>query len=72
MTEPETSYEDAVAELEEILADIESDALPIDALAPKVERAAELLTTCRAILARTEARVAEVVDALRQDPEASA
>ena len=64
------SYEDSVNELEEILAAIEGEELPIDELAPKVERAAELLGTCRSILARTETRVAQVIDALREDPAA--
>lgn len=62
------SYEESVAEIEDILAAIEDESLPIDALAPKVERAAELLRTCKSILDKTEARVAQAVDALRDPP----
>lgn len=72
MTEPPSpsaSYEESVAEIEQILAAIEDDSLPIDELAPRVERAAELLAACKAILARTETRVARAVDALRDPPE---
>jgi exodeoxyribonuclease VII small subunit len=69
MTEPETlSYEESVAEIEEILSAIEGDELPIDALAPKVERAAELLEACKQLLGRTEVRVAQAIDVLRGGP----
>ena len=58
------SYEDAVDEIEAILLDIDDGALPIDELAPKVERAASLLAHCREVLHKTEARVQEAVAAL--------
>ncbi|MFT4705322.1 MAG: exodeoxyribonuclease VII small subunit [Bradymonadia bacterium] len=58
------SYEDAVEEIEAILVDIDDGALPIDELAPKVERAASLLAHCRAVLQKTEARVQDAVAAL--------
>jgi exodeoxyribonuclease VII small subunit len=54
--------------LESILLAIEGEDLAIDALAPKVERAAELLDICRGVLADTETRVTKAIDALRGDP----
>lgn len=61
------SYEESLTELEAILQAIEGDELPIDELAPKVERAATLLAICRGILADTETRVSTAIDALRGD-----
>ncbi|MFT6400543.1 MAG: exodeoxyribonuclease VII small subunit [Bradymonadia bacterium] len=67
MAKSTPSYEDSLAEIEEILGAIEGEELPIDELAPKVERAAELLQICRGILADTETRVTDAIDALRGD-----
>jgi len=49
-------YADAVGELEEILADLESDDVDVDHLATQVKRAADLIELCRGRLdlARTE------------------
>jgi exodeoxyribonuclease VII small subunit len=58
------SYEAAVEEIEAILESIEHGQLPIDELAPKVERATALLKQCRDVLTHTELRVTEAVDAL--------
>jgi exodeoxyribonuclease VII small subunit len=67
MAEDAPSYEESLTELETILQAIEGEDLPIDALAPKVERAAELLELCRGVLADTETRVTKAIDALRGD-----
>ena len=67
MAEDTPSYEESLTELESILEAIEGDELPIDELAPKVERAAQLLAVCRSILADTETRVSSAIDALRGD-----
>lgn len=44
---PAASYGEAVAELDEILADLERDDLDVDVLAERVRRAAMLLSWCR-------------------------
>lgn len=44
---PAASYGEAVAELDEILADLERDDLDVDVLAERVRRAAVLLSWCR-------------------------
>ncbi|MBM4060501.1 MAG: exodeoxyribonuclease VII small subunit [Planctomycetes bacterium] len=67
----EPTYAAASAELEQILQDIESGEIDLDALTEKVERAATLLATCRQKLAATETKVkkitAELAAAAEQD-----
>ncbi|MCM1504854.1 MAG: exodeoxyribonuclease VII small subunit [Muribaculum sp.] len=48
------TYSQAIAELEEILRKMQSDALDIDMLASYTRRATELLTECRARLTATD------------------
>ena len=57
----EPSYAEASAELETILAEVESGEIDLDLLSEKVERAASLLTLCRERLAATETKVKKVV-----------
>jgi len=61
----EPTYAAASAELEQILQDIESGQIDLDALAEKVERAAGLLTFCRQRLAATETRVQKITADVR-------
>lgn len=63
----ETSYAAASAELEQILQEIESGTIDLDLLSNKVERAAELIATCRQKLAATETKVKQVVADLAAD-----
>lgn len=58
------SYDAAIEELETILDEIEGEAIGIDALAQKIERAAALLVRCRGLLRATELRVEEALKAL--------
>lgn len=60
-------YADAMQELEEILRDMEEERLGIDELAPRVERAAELIAWCRGVLERTGLRVQEAVQGLSEE-----
>lgn len=52
----EIGYAEAVAELEEILTELESEDVDVDHLAAQVKRAADLIELCRGRLdlARTE------------------
>lgn len=52
----EIGYAEAVAELEEILTELESDDVDVDHLSAQVKRAADLIELCRGRLdlARTE------------------
>ena len=64
------SYAESVEKIEEILTQIETGELDIDALAPKVEIASELLRGCREILDETELRVTKAVEELEEQTEA--
>ena len=65
MTKP-PGYAEAMAELEEILDELEGDHLDVDVLAERVRRASELLTTCRDRIARAQADVDKIVADLDQ------
>lgn len=64
-----TSYDAAMAELEEIISEVEDPNAPIDRLAPLVERGAYLVGWCRSTLGQTQARVAEALKRLDADDE---
>jgi exodeoxyribonuclease VII small subunit len=59
-------YAEAMAELEEILDELESDALDVDVLAERVQRAGELIKTCRARITRAQADVDRIVADLEE------
>jgi exodeoxyribonuclease VII small subunit len=63
----ELSYREAIDEIDEILAEIESDKLDVDTLAPLVERAAALVENCRERLASTDVKVRDALDALSSE-----
>ncbi len=65
-------YADAVAELEEILAELEADDVDVDRLAEQVRRAADLIELCRGRLENAQVEVTRIVadlDALDSDDE---
>ena len=65
-------YAEAVAELEEILDELEADDVDVDRLAEQVKRAADLIESCRARLAAARVEVTRIVadlDALESDDE---
>lgn len=53
----ELTYNQAVAELEQILRTMQSDSCDIDLLSAYTRRAAELLSECRSRLTTTEAEL---------------
>ncbi len=57
----ELSYGAALAELEEIIGSIESDAVDVDTLAEKVKRAALLISFCKERLKGAEEEVKKIV-----------
>lgn len=64
-------YREAIRELREILEGIEQEEIDLDELSAQVERAADLIRTCRDRIERTELRVQRVIDDLQQtEPEA--
>ncbi|MEC7477665.1 MAG: exodeoxyribonuclease VII small subunit [Bacteroidota bacterium] len=59
-----TSYDDAVRELQDILQQMQSSELGIDALTSKLQRASALLDVCQQRLTKTEAEVQAVLKRL--------
>jgi exodeoxyribonuclease VII small subunit len=57
----ELGYADAVAELEEILAQLDDDDIDVDHLATQVRRAAALIALCRGRLSAARVEVARIV-----------
>jgi exodeoxyribonuclease VII small subunit len=57
----EPGYAEAMAELEEILDELEGDALDVDVLAERVRRASELIKLCRTRISRAQEDVNRIV-----------
>lgn len=57
-------YAAALAELDEILRELDSEQLDIDVLVDRVERAAQLIGLCRDRIAKAQLRVEEIVAGL--------
>jgi exodeoxyribonuclease VII small subunit len=60
----ETTYGEAIAEIEEILEKIESGELDVDELTDMVKRVASLLDICKKKLRTTEAEIQKVIEGL--------
>lgn len=60
----ELGFTAAVAELDQIVADLESNQLDVDALTTKVARAAELVAWCRGRIDGTRLQVEKVLTTL--------
>lgn len=67
--ELDLSYGEALAELEDILSELESSAVDVDVLADRVARGAVLVRFCRDRLHTVRADVEAVVDGLADDTE---
>jgi exodeoxyribonuclease VII small subunit len=59
---PPTSYEDALGELDRLVAAMEAGQLPLDRLLDSYRRGAELLSFCRARLEAVEQQVQVLED----------
>ena len=64
-------YADAMAELEQLLAELDADAVDIDLLGARVKRAAELITICRARIEHARVDVEAIVVGLSAADEES-
>ena len=64
-------YADALDELQQILATLESETTDVDQLADRVQRADVLIRHCRSRLDDARLRVEQVVAALDPDPDGS-
>lgn len=67
----ELSYNSAAAELESILAELESSAVDVDQLSTRLRRATELVQFCRDRLSVVERDVTQVLDELSPNSDRS-
>jgi exodeoxyribonuclease VII small subunit len=65
--EQELTYSEAIAELKELVANIESAEVSIDKLEAKSKRASKLLGICKAFLMETEDRTNEILAKLDEE-----
>ncbi len=66
-TENPLGYADALAELEDILTELESDEVDVDTLAQHVQRASMLIELCRERIGNARLRIEEVMTQLDAD-----
>jgi exodeoxyribonuclease VII small subunit len=64
--EPELDYSSAVAELDDILLELEDEALDVDVLAERVERASLLIRFCRTRITSARTQVEQIVADLEE------
>ena len=57
MAKKDFSYNDAIAEIQQILLEIESESIDINLLSIKIKRATELLKFCKNKLKKTDEEV---------------
>mgnify|MGYP001478825392 CR=1 FL=1 len=55
------TYKEAIAEIEEILAQIENNELDVDELSEKVKRVSFLINTCKEKLKNTEEEIGNIL-----------
>lgn len=58
----EMKYEDAVRQLEEIVAKMENNELDVDSLSQQLKTAQKLIKMCRDKLTRTDADIRKILD----------
>ena len=61
MTKKQLGYNEAIAQLEKLLAEIEGDYLDVDDLSEKVKRATELIKLCKEKLYNTEKDIQQII-----------
>lgn len=61
MSKKKPTYSEAIAEIEEVIADIENDTLDVDILSEKVNRVAKLIAICKEKLYKTEEEVEQIL-----------
>jgi exodeoxyribonuclease VII small subunit len=62
MAKKNPSYSEALKELNEILAGLESDTIDVDELSLQVKRAVELIKVCRGKIDSTEMEIKKIVE----------
>jgi len=67
MTKKNISYAQALKELNEVLAGLESETIDVDELSAQVKRAVELIKFCRSKIDATEMEIKKIVDNFEQE-----
>ena len=67
MTKKQIKYGEAIAEIEQILNQIEQEELDVDDLTSKVKRVSELLSLCRSKLRTTEEEVEKIMKEIESE-----
>jgi len=62
MAKKDFSYNNAIQEIEDILAQLENEGLDIDDLSNKVKRVSGLIKQCKSKLRQTEEEVQKIMD----------
>ncbi|RYU82178.1 exodeoxyribonuclease VII small subunit [Hymenobacter persicinus] len=66
----DTTYRQAIEELETILRALETDTVDVDDLTARVQRSAELIRLCRQKLRHAESTIDQVFERLEDEDEA--
>ncbi len=66
MAQKKLTYNQAISEIEEILAKMENEELDVDELSDKVKRVSELVRFCRNKLKNTEEEVEKVLKEMEE------
>lgn len=69
--DPETTYEELVAQLEEVVSRLETGGLPLEEAVAEYERGVELVRRCNDLLDQTEMRIIDLSSEITR-PSASA
>lgn len=64
MSKKKSNYNDAVKEIEEILAKIENGELDVDDLTENVKRVAELIKLCKEKLHKTDEEIQKILQSI--------
>ena len=63
------TYTKAIRELEQIINEVETERIDVDALTEKVKRAADLIKYCKGNLRTTEEEVKKALSEIQEKPE---
>lgn len=67
MTNKKITYQEAYAQLEEILTRLENHELDVDELAQYVKKASELIRFCKSKLFETEKEVEKIIEEMEEE-----
>ena len=70
MTNKKISYQEAYAQLEDILSKLENHELDVDELAQYVKKASDLIRFCKGKLFETEKEVEKIIEEMDQEHDA--